>query len=91
MNLASTILRHDILMMELHESLQQDNDEESADYVKWQGSQTACSALNQLIKSSANEPHVAHERRSTPKGTQPRCFFAMLGLKPYRMAETAIL
>ena len=26
-----------------------------SDHVKWQGSQTACSALNQLIKSSVNE------------------------------------
>ena len=25
------------------------------DHVKWQGSQTACSALNQLIKSSVKE------------------------------------
>ncbi|KAF9476235.1 hypothetical protein BDN70DRAFT_923422 [Pholiota conissans] len=35
------------------------NEEDSTDYVKWQGSQTTCSALNQLIKSSANESNVA--------------------------------
>ncbi|KAF8184842.1 hypothetical protein BJ912DRAFT_496368 [Pholiota molesta] len=44
-------------------------DEDSTDYVKWQGSQTACSALNQLIKSSTNDPNVPKEV-STSRGWQ---------------------
>jgi hypothetical protein len=42
-------------------------DEDATDYVKWQGSQTACSALNQLIKSSTNDPNVPKEV-STSRG-----------------------
>lgn len=42
-------------------------DEDSTDYVKWQGSQTTCSALNQLIKSSTNDPNVPKEV-STSRG-----------------------
>lgn len=35
-----------------------DPHEDSFDYVKWQSSQTACQALNQLIMTSANEPRL---------------------------------
>ncbi|CAA7262512.1 unnamed protein product [Cyclocybe aegerita] len=34
----------------------------TTDHVKWQGSQTACQALNQLIQSSANEDGVGKSR-----------------------------
>ncbi|KDR70170.1 hypothetical protein GALMADRAFT_271603 [Galerina marginata CBS 339.88] len=34
----------------------EDDPAPAPDHVKWQGSQTACQALNQLIRSSVNEP-----------------------------------
>jgi len=39
--------------------------EDVEDHVRWQGSQTACQALNQLIKSSS---HAATEDVGTSRG-----------------------